>query len=135
MGKSKVIDKLISLNETEIHFHDLTNPKVVFDFIEIINEFQNLANKHLVLNFEGTKLSFPNVCAPISGIIETLTTQGFSFDFINLSKYLQKLSLRKPLKVTENKQVAKNALDKVWRFDSADEINFLINSFVDELSQ
>jgi len=135
MGKSKVIDTLISLNDTEIHFHDLTNPKVVFDFIEIINRFQDSASKHFVLNFEGTKASFPNVCAPISGIIETLTTQGFSFDFINLSKYLQKLSLSKPLKVTENKQVAKNALDKVWRFDSADEIYFLINSFVDELSQ
>ena len=135
MPKPKIINKLISINETEIHFHDLTNPKVVFDFIEIINEFHDSDNKHFVLNFEGTKASFPNVCAPISGIFETLTTQGFSFQFINLSKYLQKLSIDKPLKVNENKHSANNALDKVWRFDSADEICFLINSFVEELSQ
>ena len=135
MAKSEIISKLISINGTEIHFHDLTNPKVVFEFIEIINEFHNSTNKHLVLNFEGTKASFPNVCAPISGIIETLITQGFNFEFINLSKYLQKLSLSKPLKVKENKYEAKNALDKVWRFDSTDEIYFLINSFVEELSQ
>lgn len=135
MAKIKLIEKLISINENEIHFHDLTNPKVVFDFIEIINGFQNSNNKHLVLNFEGTKASFPNVCAPVSGIIETLTTQGFTFEFINLSKYLQKLSLNKPLKVIDNKLIAKKALDKVWRFDSADEIYLIINSFVEELSQ
>jgi len=135
MAKPKVITELISINETEIHFHDLTNPKVVFDFIEIINEYHDSNNKRFVLNFEGTKASFPNVCAPISGIFETLTTQGFSFQFINLSKYLQKLSIDNPLKVNENKHAAKNALDKVWRFDSADEIYFLINSFVEELSQ
>jgi len=135
MAKSENTDSLISIKNTEIHFHDLTNPKVVGDFIEIINEFHNSVNKHLVLNFEGTKASFPNVCAPIAGILETLITQGFKFDFINLSKYLQKLSISKPMKVNENKHAAKNALDKVWRFDSADEIYFLINSFVDELSQ
>jgi len=135
MAKSKISDKLITKNEYEVHFHDLTNPKVIYDFIEIINEFHDSALKHLVLNFEGTKASFPNVCAPISGIIETLTSQGFSFDFINLSKYLQKLSLSKPLKVLENKQLTNRALDKVWRFESPDEIYLLINSFVDELSQ
>ena len=135
MAKSEIHDTLLTRNDREIHFHDLTNPKVVSEFIEIINGFHHSANKHFVLNFEGTKASFPNVCAPISGIIETLTTQGFSFDFVNLSKYLQKLSLSKPLKVKENKDDAKNTLDKVWRFDSADEIYFLINSFVDELSQ
>jgi len=135
MTKSEMLEAIITRNDNEIHFHDLTNPKVVSEFIDIINGFRNSVNKHLVLNFEGTKASFPNVCAPISGIIETLTTQGFSFKFINLSKYLQKLSIDKPLKVNDNKHAAKNALDKVWRFDSTDEIYFLINSFVDELSQ
>ncbi|MFZ4726930.1 MAG: STAS-like domain-containing protein [Paludibacter sp.] len=132
---SKINDNLISKKGNEIHFHDLKNPKVIFDFIEIINESYDLKDKHFVLNFEGSKASFPNVCTPISGILETLTTNGFSFEYINLSKYLQKLSIEKPIKVSENKHLVEKALDKVWRFDSADEIYLLINSFVSELSQ
>jgi len=131
----KLTDKLISKAGNEVHFHDLKNPKVIFDFIEIINEYHIVSNKHLVLNFDGAKASFPNVCTPIAGIIETLTTEGFSFECINLSKYLQGLSLDKPFKVSENKHLVEKALDKVWRFDNADEIYLLINSFVSELSQ
>ena len=127
---AKIIEKFVSINGNEIHFRDLKNPKVIFDFIEIINEFHDATNKHFVLNFEGSKASFPNVCTPISGIIESLTSQGFTFNFINLSKYLQKISLCNPIKVVENKHLVEKSLDKVWRFDSADEIYLLINSFV-----
>ena len=44
--------------------------------------------------------------------------------------------MKKALRVNENKElVNKSSLDRVWRFDSADDIYLLINSFVEELSQ
>jgi len=90
----------------------------------------------LILNFKNVKGAFPNVSVPIAGIIENMSLRGINFEFYYLTDYLKKLSVKTPLRVQENKELAQKAsLDKIWRFDSADDIYLLINSFVDELSQ
>jgi hypothetical protein len=136
MKKNFAPENLIKQDGNELIFDTLTNPKVVSEFIEIINKAPGSYNKHLVLNFKNVKEAFPNVCVPLAGIIENMSSRGIDFEFYYLSDYLKKLSIKKPLRVYENKElVQKTSLDTVWRFDSANDIYLLIKSFVDELSQ
>lgn len=137
MAKKLKPQNLIKVDGNELIFDNLANPRVVSEFIEILNKALNSYNKNLILNFKNVKGAFPNVCVPIAGIIENLSSRGsFDFEFYYLSDYLRKISMKQPLRVHENKELAqKESLDKVWRFDSADDIYLLINSFVDELSQ
>jgi hypothetical protein len=136
MKKNNPSEAFIRQDGNELIFDNLKSPKVVSEFVEIINSSLNSYNKHLILNFKGVTAAFPNVCVPITGIIENVSSRGINFEFYYLSEYLKKLSIKQPLQVQDNRDLAKNAsLDKVWRFDSADDIYMLINSFVDELSR
>ena len=126
---------LITQEGQELIFDNLTNPRIVSEFINILNEIINSPNKNLILNFKNVKATFPNVSVPIAGIIENMSLRGINFEFYYLTEYLKKLSVKTPLRVQENKELAQKAsLDKIWRFDSADDIYLIINSFVDELS-
>ena len=129
-------ESMIKQEGQELIFDNLTNPGVVSEFIEIINTTIDTPNKSLILNFENVKTAFPNVCVPIAGIIENVSLRGIAFEFIYLTDHLKNLSIKSPLRVQENRELAQKAsLDKIWRFDSADDIYLLINSFVGELSQ
>ncbi|OFX48201.1 MAG: hypothetical protein A2046_08220 [Bacteroidetes bacterium GWA2_30_7] len=136
MKKNITHESLIKKEGQELIFDNLTNPRVVSEFIDILNETLNSYNKNLILNFKNVKGAFPNVSVPIAGIIENISLRGIGFEFYYLSEFLKKLSIKTPLRVQENKDLAQKAsLGKIWRFDSADDIYLLINSFVDELSQ
>ena len=136
MKKNFTFEPLISQDGKELIFDNLTHPRVVSEFIDILNETIKAYDKNLILNFKNVKGAFPNVSVPIAGIIENMGLRGLDFEFYYLSDYLKKLSIKSPLRVQENKELAqKTSLDKIWRFDSADDIYLLINSFVDELSQ
>ena len=130
------ITKQLHQEGQEIIFDNLSNPRVINEFTDIVNNTMNSYNKNLILNFKNVTRAFPNVCVPISGIIENVISKGIGFEFYYLNEYLKTLSLKKPLRVQENKDLAKkDSLDKIWRFDSADDIYLLIKSFVEELSQ
>ncbi len=129
-------EPLIKRDGHELIFDNLTNPRVVSEFIDILKETLISYDKNLILNFKNIKGAFPNVCIPLAGIIENMSGKGIDFEFYYLTEYLKKLSIKEPLRVQENKELAQKAsLDRVWRFDSADDIYLLINSFVDELSR
>jgi hypothetical protein len=136
MKKNIIHEPLIKQEGQELIFDNLSNPRVVSEFIDILNETLNSNNKNLILNFKNVQAAFPNVSVPVAGIIENMSLKGISFEFYYLADYLKRLSIKSPLRVQENKELAQKAsLDKIWRFDSADDIYLLINSFVDELSQ
>ena len=136
MKKATTPKSLIKIDGQELIFGNLTHPRVVYEFINHINEIRNSENKNLILNFKNVSGAFPNVSVPIAGIIENMILKGFCFEFYYLTDYLKKLSIKSPLRVQENKELAKKtSLDKIWKFESAEDIYLLINSFVDELSQ
>ncbi|MEI6142881.1 MAG: DUF4325 domain-containing protein [Mariniphaga sp.] len=136
MKKATTPRTLIKIDGQELILSSLTHPRVVYEFINHINEIGNSDNKNLILNFKNVSGAFPNVSVPIAGIIENMILKGFSFEFYYLTDYLKKLSIKSPLRVQENKELAKkSSLDKIWKFESAEDIYLLINSFVDELSQ
>jgi len=127
---------MITREGNELVFGNLTNPGIVYEFIEILNSSLRNSDRNYILNFKHVKNAFPNVCVPIAGIIENLMVKGYQFEFHYLSDYLRNLSIKEPIRVKENKEIVQtSSLDKVWRFESADDIYLLIKSFVQELSQ
>jgi hypothetical protein len=129
-------EPLITRDGNELIFNNLTSPRVVSEFIEIVNGSLRNSNKTFIINLKSVKGSFPNVCVPLAGMIENLTAKGFNFEFYYLNDYLSGLSIKNPLRVRENKELAQSSsLDKIWKFESADDIYLLINSFVQKLSQ
>jgi len=136
MNRTVTPENLIKQEGNELIFNNLANPRIVSDFIEILNKTLNSHNRHLILNFKNVEGAFPNVCVPLAGIIENISSKGIDFEFYYLNDYLRNISIKEPLRVHKNKELAqKESLDKVWRFDSADDIYLLINAFVDELSK
>lgn len=122
----------IKIQGNEIFIYDLKNPKTIFDFISLMNSAENQKDKTFVINFEHCDTSFPNVCVPLAGIIETLQSKNYQFEYRHLSKYLENISIKKPLKIGEQQG---KVLDRIWRFDSAEDIYTIINAFVQELSE
>ena len=126
----------LTITENEIEFHNLSNPKVVNDFIEAINSGQKKFTKSYILNFKKIKSAYPNVCTPLSGIIETLKNQGIEFEFYYAPVFLKSINISNPLLVGDNKNIlTKSVLNKIWRFENAEESYLLIDSFVSELSK
>lgn len=129
-------EQIITQDGNELIFKNLTNPRVIGEFIEIINSNLRSRDKNFILNFKEVKGVFPNIGVPLSGIIENMSSKGFGFEFYYLSDYLTTLSIKNPLRVKENKELAqKSSLDKIWKFESADDIYLLINSYVEKLSE
>jgi hypothetical protein len=136
MKKKPAPEHLIILDGNEAVFQTLSNPRVVSEFIELLNAARDAHQTHWILNFKNVTGAFPNACVPLAGIIENLTGNEIEFEFYYLNNYLKNASIQKPLRVQENKDIArKSSLDKVWRFDSPDDIYLLITAFVDELSR
>ena len=134
--KKKDNKTLIIQDGNELVFDNLTNPQIVLEFTKILNEKINTHETNLILNFKKVSGAFPNVCIPIAGIIESMASRGLEFEFYYLTDFLKKLAIKRPLRVQENKELAQKAsLNKVWRFDSTNDIYLLINSFVNELSE
>ena len=127
---------MIIKEDHELIFQSLTDPRVISEFIEIVNRSSVDYNKNFILNFKSVTGAYPNVCVPLAGMIWNLTGKGYSFDFYYLSDYLKKVAFQNPFRVKNNTDVLRiSSLDKIWRFESADDMYFLVNEFTRELSQ
>lgn len=117
----------------EVFFKELNNPKVLFDFIEIV-KLDKRRKKRYILNFkEAEKAAFPNVCVPLAGIFEELEANSVELEFYYLSEYLKKVSLKKPLKFTPaDSQVV---LNRIWKFENSEDIHLLVSALVIAISQ
>ncbi len=116
---------------------NLNNPNIVIEFIDLLNQSYSEGIKNILLDFESVNSAYPNICTPISGIANDLAKKNiFSFEYLNLNKYLEKISIANPFKVIENLDIAQiSCLDKMWRFDSIEDAYILVDSFSKELSQ
>ena len=126
----------ITKEDNELIFKNLSDPRTIDEFIQILNESIQQSQNRFILNFKAVERAFPNVCTPLSGIIKNLSGKGFQFEFYYLSDYLKTVSLNYPLRVSEHPElVAGRSLSKIWRFESLSDINALVNSFRDSLLQ
>ena len=118
----------------ELLFKSLNHPDVLTEFTQILKSDRRL-KKNFILNFRevGIKALYPNVCTPLSGILEDLTNKGFDFEYYYQSEYLKKLCLTKPRKVGDN--IDSLGLDRVWKFSNSEDIQKIVNAFTERISQ
>ncbi len=101
-----------------------------------MNEFLYRHDKNIILNFKNVDKVFPNVCVPIAGMIETLTSVGFQFEFYYPNTYLKNTCFLKPCLISSNTTNIKgNCLDKIWRFDNYDDILVIYEAFVSAITE
>ena len=65
----------------ELLFKNLSDPRTVDDFVEILNKSLGTYQNQFILNFKDVESAYPNVCVPIAGIVENLSHKGFQFEF------------------------------------------------------
>ena len=80
MKKNFIPKNLIRQDGNELIFDNLSNPRIVSEFVGIPNKTLNSYNKHLILNFKNVKSAFPNVCVPLAGIIENISLKGINLE-------------------------------------------------------
>ena len=88
-----------------------------------------------VLDFSGSDAAFPNVCAPIAGILDFYSSNlETSFDVQNAPDYLDRTSTFAPRIVGVDESHKHSPLDTVWKFSSSDEVHSLVNAYVGAVS-
>jgi hypothetical protein len=126
-------DKFVGYEGNEFFFKNLNNPKVLFEFIDIIKSDRR-RKRHYILNFkDAEKAAFPNVCVPLAGICEEMKDNEVDLEYYYLSDYLKKLSIKQPLRfsIADNQSV----LNRIWKFENSEDIHLLVNSLVTAISQ
>lgn len=136
VAKQNPLLPLIHVVDNELVFSNLSNPKVVSELVDAVCSRPPSIAHRWILNFKSVEAAFPNVCVPLAGMIESLSSHGAGFEFYYQNEYLKRIGLQRPLRVAENRDlVSRASLDRIWRFDSPDDIYALISGFVDEISQ
>ncbi len=103
----------------------LFNTRVSLGFQEGFRKFR------LVLTGLNT---YPNVCAPLAGLILHYKKQGISFEFQyeNDNDYVQNTRIDSPLQLKGELKESelKKPFDKVWMFSDSDEVSELISAYM-----
>lgn len=116
----------------------LTNSFVLRDIRNILyNAVCQRKYQSLILDFAQCDLAFPNVCAPLAGILDFYRNEKFvDFEFQNTPPYLdERVHLKHPEVVGESKAISFSPLDTVWKFLSSQEVYEIVTAFVHALSQ
>ncbi len=119
--------------DNEFFFKNLNNPKVLFEFIDIIKSDRR-RKRNYILNFkDAEKAAFPNVCVPLAGLFEEIKEKEVVLEYYYLSEYLRKLSIKQPLRFdgVDNQGV----LNRIWKFENSEDIHLLVNALVEAISQ
>lgn len=126
-----------STSRNSIRIARLSHPKVVSEFIRIIRNGieKGYGDFTISLEYLDSRV-YPNTATPIAGIINHLRSQNVEFDFIGPSEYLMRSGFCKPLDVIPGiQQLTTAPLDRVWRFCNSEDINTLVDNFIQEVSQ
>ena len=106
------------------------------NFLKGIYQGSECGYKDFALDFAAVEGAFPNVCAPVAGIIEYYRSQlDYSFEFENVPDFLERTHTLAPLVLAVNSSRQHSLLSTVWKFASADEIHTLVDDFLDEVSR
>lgn len=116
----------------------LSHPKVVNDLLcTLFETTQKKGYSDIILDFQGCDLAFPNVCAPLAGILEFYRLEkNIKIEYRNLSSYLaDRVHLLNPVIVGTAEMNRVSSLDTVWKFTPAFEIKDFATAFAKNVSQ
>jgi len=124
-------------NQNTIYIDSLSSYKSASHFIYCLKEAINQGYQDIILDFEKVDISFPNAVVPISGLIDYYSsTKNIDFVRIDSNKIISSSNLLDPLIVNNNIDLLSyNSLNKVWKFQSYDEVYQLVKYYVEQLIQ
>lgn len=138
----KTTTKFIQIREgefTRILITHFSAEYLIGDFISIINSEIQEGIRHFILDFDKFKgKSFPNVVLPIRAIIDYYASSELATFLFNNIKYssLIDMAFQVPLTVSESQEkLEQTALNKMIKFNSTEEVNFIVSHIVNELSK
>ncbi len=115
-------------------FRSLSSPFIVGNFLHGLYQGNQRGYRDFVLDFATVEGAFPNVCAPVAGIIEYHRSQlDYSFEFASVPDFLQRTYTLAPLVVAIDSSRHHSLMNTVWKFASADEIHTLVDGFLEEV--
>ena len=114
----------------------LSDPFVVGNFLRAMYSGVNAGYEEYILDLQPVDGAFPNVCAPIAGIIDFYRLRrGFDFRFENVPEYVDRTNLLEPSGVGENERAYASPLDVVWRFSTPEDTTALVDAFLESVSK
>jgi len=125
-------------NQQIISITQLSSPRVVCELLyHLFEATDKKAYTCLVLDFQGCTTAFPNVCAPIAGILEFYQYEKkIEFEFQNVPRDLgEKVHILNPAVLGSVDMNRVSSLDTVWKFASSLEVNDLVTAFVRDVSR
>lgn len=118
-----------------IEIDQMNSPENVFDFIKAFHRGRQHGLDKFILNFSKVDRVFPNACTPIAGIIQLFSHQGITFTFKDVPEYLKRMHIQHPLSVQEHEiELKRSSLNTVWVFHNSEDLNKLVDAFVDEIA-
>jgi len=115
----------------------LSKPNVVRDLLYCLHKACDLGYSCLTMDFQGCTSTFPNICAPMAGILEFYQYEKkIEIEFRNVPDYLnKKVHVLNPVVLGTADMNRVSSLDTVWKFASSQEINDLVTAFVRDVSR
>jgi len=119
-----------------IFITQLSSPRVVNELLYHLHEaVDQKTHTNLVLDFQGCTSAFPNVCAPVAGILEFYQHEKkIEIEFRNVPRTLEKVHFLNPVVLGTVDLNRVSSLDMVWKFASSLEVNDLVTAFVKDVS-
>lgn len=124
-------NRLVIRNNEEIVINNLSKETAVEDFIRAVKEGIFRGYRQFFIKVPDTIAFFPNVVAPITGIIEFYkNTHGIEFVFDRDESELDIVSIFTP---SDFHRDGSNVLNHVWTFSSSSQVASLVDAYISEL--
>ncbi|MEN9609211.1 MAG: hypothetical protein RLZZ628_25 [Bacteroidota bacterium] len=131
---AKISKDITRLENNGLIFNNLNKLTVATHFIEKLDELQH--RNQVLLDFGKVKSIFPNAGVPFAGIMDYFR-RNYNTQFQSVEQHLNttKATLFKPLHVKEQLPFDHSPLNKVWQFFDSEDVNVLVDGFVNELRE
>jgi hypothetical protein len=127
------MQRVVLISE-QILIHDLGNPKVVGEFILVMNECIEKGYKRVRLTINESTSIYPNTACPLAGIMQFYKAKGIKFNIDESDNRIKSVHLVSPKLVSNGKnKLHSNVLNKVWKFKNEEDVFNLSKAFIEEL--
>lgn len=128
----------VSSDGNRIKFAAMDHPSQANAFLRnLYDRVKKSGYSEVLVDCADVGRAFPNVIVPVTGIIDFYRdTEHIEFGFPQLPDFLSRCHFAQPMSIASNEKMLKsNPLNRVWKFQTAEDVNELGNEFVRAISQ
>ncbi len=116
-------------------FHDMSDPKVVTDFITMIKDGISKNQRQFDLDFSDVKRIFPNTAVPVASIIDYFKNKfNVSFNCYVENTKVSATYILEPMESEKDEAILfSTPLNKVWRFKNDADVNIVVDKLILDL--